>query len=66
MYNRYAETARVMWAYNIATLLDPTHKDEWSEMWTPKSTGMILKSMKTDFKFVGGLIHYDFRGDNNY
>src|SRR5579871_6664049 len=55
-----------MWAYNIATLLDPTHRDEWSEMWTPKSTGMILKSMRTDFKFVCYPIHYAFYGNNNY
>jgi len=50
-----------MWAYNIATLLDPAHGDEWSEMWTPKGVGMILKSMRTDFKFVRGHIHYTFR-----
>jgi hypothetical protein len=61
MYNRYAETARVVWAYNIATLLDPTHGDEWREMLTPKGMGMILRSMKTDFKLVRGLIHYTFR-----
>lgn len=51
IYNRYAETARILWAYNIATLMDPTHKEQWSEMWTPKSTGMILRRMETDFKF---------------
>jgi len=60
VYNRYAESARVVWAYNIATLLDPMRGDEWKEMWTPKGMGMILRSMKTDFKLVRGLIHNDF------
>lgn len=40
-----------MWAYNIATLMDPAHKEEWSDMWTSKSTGMILRRMEVDFKF---------------
>lgn len=52
MYIRYAETGRVNWAYNIALHLDPEHKREWQEMCTPKGDGMILKSMKTDYKFV--------------
>ncbi|KFY49377.1 hypothetical protein V495_00619 [Pseudogymnoascus sp. VKM F-4514 (FW-929)] len=51
MYIRYAETGRVNWAYNIALHLDPEHKREWQEMCTPKGDGMILKSMKTDYKF---------------
>jgi acyl-CoA thioesterase FadM len=51
-YIRYAETARVNWAYNFAMHIDPEHKREWSEMCTPRGDGMILKSIKTDYKFV--------------
>ncbi|OBT61782.1 hypothetical protein VE03_09088 [Pseudogymnoascus sp. 23342-1-I1] len=51
IYIRYAETARVNWAYNIALHLDPGHKREWMEMCTPLGDGMILKSIKTDYKF---------------
>jgi acyl-CoA thioesterase FadM len=51
IYNRYAETARIFWASNIATHMDPSHKNEWSEMWTPKGTGMILRRIETVFKF---------------
>lgn len=52
-YIRYAESARINWAQNYAIHLDPTHKREWSELWTPKGDGLILRSMKTEFKFVG-------------
>lgn len=51
-YIRYAESARVNWAYNIAMHVDPGHKREWCEMVTPLGDGMILKSIKTDYKFV--------------
>ncbi|OBT99794.1 hypothetical protein VE01_01977 [Pseudogymnoascus verrucosus] len=51
IYIRYAETARVNWACNIAMHLDPEHKREWMEMCTPLGDGMILKSIKTDYKF---------------
>ncbi|OBT74555.1 hypothetical protein VF21_07559 [Pseudogymnoascus sp. 05NY08] len=51
IYIRYAETARINWACNIALHLDPGHKREWMEMCTPLGDGMILKSIKTDYKF---------------
>ncbi|PSK54059.1 hypothetical protein B9Z65_7865 [Elsinoe australis] len=51
MYNRYAESARVLWAQNYATHIDPEHKQAWTELWTSRGIGMILRSMKTDFKF---------------
>ncbi|KAK2630365.1 hypothetical protein QTJ16_001185 [Diplocarpon rosae] len=51
MYIRYAESARVNWAYNYAVHLDPGHKKEWMESVTPNGVGMILKSMRTDYKF---------------
>lgn len=51
MYNRYAESARVNWTLNFATQ-DPKHKREWLELVSPKSVGLILRSIKTDYKFV--------------
>ncbi|EON66932.1 hypothetical protein W97_06047 [Coniosporium apollinis CBS 100218] len=51
MYNRYAESSRVNWTNNFANYLDPTHKREWSELLTPRGDGLILKSIKTDYKF---------------
>ncbi|EKD21092.1 hypothetical protein MBM_00205 [Drepanopeziza brunnea f. sp. 'multigermtubi' MB_m1] len=51
MYIRYAESARINWAYNYAVHLDPEHRREWMESVTPNGIGMILRSMKTDYKF---------------
>lgn len=51
MYNRYAESARVNWATNYAAS-DPANKKEWNELMTPKGVGLILRSIKTDYKFV--------------
>ena len=51
-YTRYAESARVKWAQNYAVHIDPGHKEEWSELWTSTGDGMILRSMRTDYKFV--------------
>ncbi|KAL8962792.1 MAG: hypothetical protein Q9193_000858 [Seirophora villosa] len=50
-YVRYAESARINWAQNYAKYHDPTHKKQWEELWTPKGDGLILRSIKTDFKF---------------
>jgi acyl-CoA thioesterase FadM len=51
-YVRYAESARVEWARNIAMNVDPANKKEWSTMWTSTGHGMILKSITIDYKFV--------------
>ncbi|KAJ9647066.1 hypothetical protein H2199_002052 [Coniosporium tulheliwenetii] len=51
MYNRYAESSRVNWTNNFANYLDPAHKREWSELLTPRGDGLILKSIRTDYKF---------------
>ncbi|KAL2355977.1 hypothetical protein BJ546DRAFT_969478 [Cryomyces antarcticus] len=51
-YNRYAESARITWAQKYARNIDPAHQEAWSELWTPKGDGLILRSIKTDFKFV--------------
>ncbi|KAF1956761.1 hypothetical protein CC80DRAFT_492262 [Byssothecium circinans] len=50
MYNRYAESARVNWVLRFAAA-DPVHRDEWRELMTPKSKGLILRSIRTDYKF---------------
>ncbi|OSS46432.1 hypothetical protein B5807_08515 [Epicoccum nigrum] len=50
MYNRYAESARVNWTLKFASQ-DPAHKKEWLELMSPKSIGLILRSIKTDYKF---------------
>lgn len=53
MYTRYAESARVEWAYNFAKYIDPDNSKEWTDLWTPRGIGMILRSIRTDYKFVG-------------
>ncbi|KAF2641446.1 hypothetical protein P280DRAFT_469065 [Massarina eburnea CBS 473.64] len=50
MYNRYAESARVNWILQFAAA-DAAHRDEWRELMTPKSRGLILRSIRTDYKF---------------
>jgi acyl-CoA thioesterase FadM len=51
VYNRFAESARVNWALNFAAS-DPEHKAEWKELMTPNGIGLILRSIRTDYKFV--------------
>ena len=51
-YNRYAESARINWAQKYAVRIDPAHRQEWSGLWTSKGDGLILRSIRTDFKFV--------------
>lgn len=52
MYNRYAESARVNWLLRLAAAADPDHGRQWRELMTPKSVGLILRSIKTDYKLV--------------
>jgi hypothetical protein len=52
MYVRYAESGRVQWTQNFADHVDPQHKTEWSQLCTPQGDGLILRSIRTDFKFV--------------
>ncbi len=53
-YIRYAESARTNWIQSFAAK-DPKNRQKWSELLTPKGDGVILRSIKTDFKFVSGL-----------
>ncbi|KAH9861981.1 hypothetical protein IAQ61_010182 [Plenodomus lingam] len=50
IYNRYAESARVNWTRNFAAR-DAAHQTEWNELMLPRGIGIILRSIKTDYKF---------------
>lgn len=50
-YVRYCETSRTNWIRQIGEHFDPTNKNLWDEMLTNKSYGLILKSIKVDYKF---------------
>ncbi|KAM7186530.1 Thioesterase-like superfamily domain containing protein [Naviculisporaceae sp. PSN 640] len=50
-YYRYAESARVNWITNFSVHVDPAHRQEWAELMSPKAIGLIMRSLKADFKF---------------
>ncbi|EAW10704.1 thioesterase family protein [Aspergillus clavatus NRRL 1] len=50
-YVRYAETARVYFTRNFALHIDPAHKTEWMNLVSSKGVGVILRSIKVDYKF---------------
>ncbi|KAI0865673.1 hypothetical protein F4860DRAFT_509555 [Xylaria cubensis] len=50
VYIRYAESARVNWILRFASQ-DPKHREAWNDLMKPKSIGLIMKSIKADFKF---------------
>ncbi|GES60930.1 thioesterase/thiol ester dehydrase-isomerase [Aspergillus terreus] len=50
-YARYAETARVYFMRNYATHVDPAHKQEWMNLVSNKGVGVIIRSLKLDYKF---------------
>ncbi|KAL4759166.1 thioesterase family protein [Aspergillus foveolatus] len=50
-YVRYAETARVYFTHNFALHIDPAHKTEWMNLVSNKGLGIILRSIKIDYKF---------------
>lgn len=52
MYSRYAESGRVNWMRNLALHLDPAHKNDWPVIVNSAGLGLILKSIKVDYKFV--------------
>ncbi|KAI1138523.1 thioesterase-like superfamily-domain-containing protein [Hypoxylon sp. FL0543] len=49
-YIRYAESARVNWIIHFASV-DLPNSVRWRELMTPKSTGLIMKSIKAEYKF---------------
>lgn len=40
------------WLLTLAAAADLAQRQEWSELMTPKSVGLILRSIKTDYKLV--------------
>jgi acyl-CoA thioesterase FadM len=52
-YVRYAETGRVEWVCNLGSEGGKEEGERWRELMTPKGErGLILKSIKVDYKFV--------------
>ena len=51
-YVRYAESARVNWTRNIGMHIDPAYKKEWLNLLNSTGIGLILRSIKIDYKFV--------------
>ncbi|KAI1101240.1 thioesterase-like superfamily-domain-containing protein [Jackrogersella minutella] len=49
-YIRYAESARVNWIIHFASV-DPRNGARWRELMTPTGTGLIMKSIKAEYKF---------------
>ncbi|OQD74526.1 hypothetical protein PENDEC_c010G05517 [Penicillium decumbens] len=50
-YVRYAESARVNWTRNIGNYIDQAHKKEWLGLVSSVGIGLILRSIKVDYKF---------------
>ncbi|TDZ54554.1 hypothetical protein CTRI78_v006230 [Colletotrichum trifolii] len=50
VYNKYAESARFNWLRNFSKI-DPSNAQEWADLMSPKSIGLIMRSIKTDYKF---------------
>lgn len=40
------------WITNFAVHADAAHRKQWSELMTPKSVGLIMRTLKCEFKFV--------------
>lgn len=54
-YVRWAESARVNWATHFAAVAradgsDPERARQWAELMSPRSVGLILKSIRVDYK----------------
>jgi hypothetical protein len=52
MYNRYAESGRVNWVTSFAANAPPEERQQWLDIMSPRSIGLILKSIRTDYKLV--------------
>lgn len=51
-YVRYAESARVNWTRNIGNHIDEANKKKWLALLSSTGIGLILRSIKVDYKFV--------------
>lgn len=56
MYNRFAESGRVNWMMNVAAHVAPENKREFTELMSPRGIGLILASIRTDYKFVSSIL----------
>jgi hypothetical protein len=52
MYNRYAESGRVNWITSFAGHAPPDQRQQWVDIMSPRGVGLILKSIRTDYKLV--------------
>ena len=50
-YVRYAESGRCGWIRNFATHIDPGNRKRWLDMASAKGIGLIIRSIKVDYKF---------------
>ncbi|KAF7562883.1 hypothetical protein G7046_g1247 [Stylonectria norvegica] len=50
-YNRYAESGRVNWMRSYVEAAPPEHRKQWVQLMTPHGVGLILRSIRTDYKF---------------
>ncbi|CAG2007491.1 unnamed protein product [Fusarium graminearum] len=51
MYNKYAETGRVKFIHNQSEDATEEEKSQWLDLPTPRGLGLILSSIKTEYKF---------------
>ncbi|KAM0432519.1 hypothetical protein ACHAQK_009745 [Fusarium lateritium] len=51
MYNRYVETGRVRFMGQHSEDATTEEKSQWDDLVTPRSLGLILKSITTEYKF---------------
>jgi acyl-CoA thioesterase FadM len=53
VYNFWAETARINWAraFALQSTEDKERRQMWEDLVTPRGIGLILRSIKTDYKF---------------
>ncbi|KAF4125504.1 hypothetical protein GMORB2_4344 [Geosmithia morbida] len=50
VYNRFAESSRINWFLKFADAVPVEHKQAWVDLLTPRGIGLILKSIRTDYK----------------
>ena len=52
VYNRWAESSRVNWLGHLSRETKQENKKAWGDLMSPRSVGLIMKSIKTDYKMV--------------
>ncbi|KAH6691369.1 thioesterase-like superfamily-domain-containing protein [Plectosphaerella plurivora] len=50
IYNKYAESARVEWVRKFTEEAALEHKQQWTELMSPRGIGLIMRSIKTEYK----------------